>query len=59
MLFLIAAEEGNLSSRGLRKSFIIGLLVWHVIVLEVIAILTSSKSLALGNDYASISLLSK
>ena len=58
-LIPLAAEEGNLSSRGLRKSFIIGLLVWHVNVLEVVAVLTSSKSLALGNDYASISLLSK
>ena len=52
-------KSANLSSRGLGNSFIIGLLVWHVNVLEVVAVLTSSKSLALGNDYASISLLSK
>ena len=34
---------GNLSSRGLRKSFIIGLLVWHVIVLEVVSVLAARE----------------
>ena len=34
-------KSANLSSRGLGNSFIIGLLVWHVIVLEIVAVLTS------------------
>ena len=36
-------RKANLSSRGLRKSFIIGLLVWHVNVLEVIAIFLAGE----------------
>ena len=43
LLIPLAAEEGNLSSRGLRKSFIIGLLVWHVNVLEVVAVLHTTE----------------
>ena len=36
-------RKANLSSRGLGNSFIIGLLVWHVIVLEIVAVLAAGE----------------